>query len=135
MVFTHLPSAIFLSLIPLSPSLPMAITFLLLRSSLASMDIAPKAAFISMVVLPEERTGVMGLVNVVRTASQSAGPWVMGWLGEGKGEGMWRGFVIAGCLKSGYDLGLLGAFWRERVVRDRERKRTDGDGEENDREV
>ncbi|KAH7381028.1 major facilitator superfamily domain-containing protein [Cadophora sp. MPI-SDFR-AT-0126] len=68
MVFTHLPSTTFLMLIPVPPSLAGALVFLILRSSLASMDIAPKAAFLSMVVLPEERTAVMGLISVVRTS-------------------------------------------------------------------
>ncbi|KAL2063116.1 hypothetical protein VTL71DRAFT_6188 [Oculimacula yallundae] len=108
MVFTHLPSAIFLMLIPVPSSLVGALAFLLLRSSLASMDIAPKAAFLSMVVLPGERTAVMGLISVVRTFSQSGGPVITGVLAQsGK---FWVTFLVAGILKAGYDLGLLAGF-------------------------
>ncbi|KAH7323548.1 MFS transporter [Rhexocercosporidium sp. MPI-PUGE-AT-0058] len=108
MVFTHLPSAIFLMLIPVPSSLAGALVFLVLRSSLASMDIAPKAAFLSMVVLPGERTAVMGLISVVRTFSQSGGPVITGVLAQsGK---FWVTFLVAGLLKAGYDLGLLAGF-------------------------
>lgn len=108
MVFTHLPSAMALSLIPVPASLPWAIFFLVLRSSMASMDIAPKAAFLSAVVLPGERTAVMGFVSVVRTFSQSCGPLITGILAQsGK---FWVTFVVAGLLKALYDLGLLAPF-------------------------
>ncbi|KAH6707847.1 MFS transporter [Leptodontidium sp. MPI-SDFR-AT-0119] len=108
MVFTHLPSAIFLMLIPVPSSLVGALIFLVLRSSLASMDIAPKAAFLSMVVLPGEITAVMGLISVVRTFSQSGGPVITGVLAQfGK---FWVTFLAAGLLKAGYDLRLLAGF-------------------------
>ncbi len=108
MVFTHLPSAIALSLIPVPGSLPWAIFFLVLRSSMGSMDIAPKAAFLSAVVLPGERTAVMGFIAVVRTFSQSCGPLITGVLAQaGK---FWVTFVVAGALKAAYDLGLLALF-------------------------
>jgi len=95
-------------LIPVPSSLAGALVFLILRSSLASMDIAPKAAFLSMVVLPGERTAVMGLISVVRTFSQSGGPVITGILAQsGK---FWVTFLVAGLLKAGYDLGLLAGF-------------------------
>lgn len=72
------------------------------------MDIAPKAAFLSMVVLPGEITAVMGLISVVRTFSQSGGPVITGVLAQfGK---FWVTFLAAGLLKAGYDLGLLAGF-------------------------
>ncbi|KAI9872790.1 MAG: hypothetical protein M1830_001189, partial [Pleopsidium flavum] len=47
MVFTHLPSAICLALIPLPSSVGLAMTFLILRSSTQSMDQAPRQAFLA----------------------------------------------------------------------------------------
>jgi MFS family permease len=131
MVFTHLPSAIFLSLIPLSPSLPLSIFFLFGRFSLASMDIAPKAAFISNILEPGERTAAMGFVNVVRTASQSLGPVMTGlssvWWGKGGGVA----FVVAGGLKASYDLGLLAMFGGTRGRKEEKGKRRyDEEGDE-----
>jgi MFS family permease len=109
MVFTHLPSSIALALLPFSPSLSIAIFLLLFRFSLASMDIAPKAAFLSAVILPSERTAVMGFVNMVRTGSQSLGPVIAGSMSQ-MGRG-WVPFVMAGTMKAVYDLGLLGTFY------------------------
>ncbi|RFU24153.1 hypothetical protein B7463_g12187, partial [Scytalidium lignicola] len=108
MVFTHLPSAIALALIPLSPSLSLSVFFLLLRFALGSVDIAPKAAFLSAIFLPEERTAVLGLLNVVRTGSQSMGPVLTGTVSLlGKG---WLPFVMAGGLKVAYDVALFAMF-------------------------
>lgn len=108
MVFTHLPSSIFLALIPLPSQAWLAIIFLALRSSLSKMDQAPRQAFLSAAVLPSERTAVMGVVNVVKTLSQSGGPVVTGWLaGIGK---FWIAFLIAGAMKVTYDLTMLKMF-------------------------
>ncbi|MCJ1469242.1 hypothetical protein MMC07_007875 [Pseudocyphellaria aurata] len=108
MVFTHLPSAFFLTLIPLPNNVVLAMAFLFLRSSMANMDQAPRQAFIAAAVLPSERTAVMGVVNVVKTLSQSGGPVATGALaGAGK---FWIAFLIAGILKMGYDLAMLKMF-------------------------
>ena len=71
MVFTHIPSSIFLALLPVPRDLPLALVLLMLRSSTASMDTAPRAAFLATIILPGERTAVMGIINVVKTAAQS----------------------------------------------------------------
>lgn len=42
------------------------------------MDVAARSAFPAAVVLPNERTAVMGVINVVKTASQSLGPLITG---------------------------------------------------------
>lgn len=125
MVFTHLPSAIALGLLPFAPTLSIAIFLLLFRFSLASMDIAPKAAFLSAVILPSERTAVMGFVNMVRTGSQSLGPVITGSMSQlGKG---WAPFVAAGAMKAVYDLSLLGTFYRYKNREDAQSKLEDED--------
>lgn len=108
MVFTHLPSAIALALIPIPSSLPFAMLFLILRSCTQSMDVAPRSAFLAAVVLPNERTAVMGTINVVKTSSQSLGPLITGVLASNKL--FWLAFVMAGSLKATYDLGMLAVF-------------------------
>ncbi|KAG9232091.1 major facilitator superfamily domain-containing protein [Amylocarpus encephaloides] len=128
MAFTHLPSSIFLAIIPFPSSLAFATFFLIIRSCTQSMDNAPRSAFLAAVVLPNERTAIMGIVNVVKTAAQSMAPLVTGILVE-RGK-FWVMFVLAGSLKVAYDLGLLAMFaghekeehWEERderVQRDR----------------
>ncbi|KAI3401923.1 hypothetical protein diail_6483 [Diaporthe ilicicola] len=108
MVFTHLPSAIFLALLPSPNVVWLTVVLLVARGVLASMDQAPRSAFLSKVVAAEERTAVMGIVNVVKTLSQSGGPTVTGILaGENR---FWIAFVVAGSMKASYDLGLLTFF-------------------------
>lgn len=114
MVFTHLPSAIFLALLPAPRSwFPGTIVLLVARAALNSMDQAPRAAFISAIVKPEERTAVMGLVNVLKILAQSGGPSVTGALAGA--NVFWLAFVLAGSLKASYDLGLLGMFVNVRL--------------------
>ncbi|KAI8943539.1 hypothetical protein NX059_001535 [Plenodomus lindquistii] len=108
MVITHLPASIFLALLPVPSGLALTICLLVGRSVLNSMDQAPRSAFLSIVVLPEERTAVMGVVNILKTLSQSSGPSVTGVLaGHGR---FWVAFVVAGSLKATYDLLLLAYF-------------------------
>jgi MFS family permease len=113
MVATHLPSSIFLALLPAPRGLPPTICLLVARAVLNSMDQAPRSAFLSIVVLPGERTGVMGVVNILKTLSQSGGPSVTGLL-AGRNH-FWVAFVVAGSLKGAYDLLLL-AFFAGRVA-------------------
>jgi|SRR5690242_5900045 len=108
MILPHLPSSVFLALLPIAPSLGSTIPLLLGRSMLSSMDQAPRSAFLSAIVLPGERTAVMGVVNVVKTLSQSSGPSLTGQL-AGKGR-FWVAFVVAGTLKGVYDILLLALF-------------------------
>lgn len=108
MVFTHVPASVALALIPLPNNVSFAIALLIFRSSTNSMDQAPRQAFLAAAVLPSERTAVMGIVNVVKTLSQSLGPVVTGWL-SGKGK-FWIAFVVAGSGKLVYDVLMLGMF-------------------------
>ncbi|KAI9732191.1 MAG: hypothetical protein M1834_004288 [Cirrosporium novae-zelandiae] len=123
MVFTHLPSAIMLALIPAPNVVWLAMIFLVLRSCTSSMDQAPRQAFLAAAVLPNERTAVMGMVNVVKTLSQSIGLAGTGLLaGGGK---FWMAFVIAGSMKAGYDLAMLKMFSKYQT---REQKQQEEEG-------
>lgn len=72
------------------------------------MDQAPRSAFLSLIVLPEERTAVMGVVNILKTLAQSSGPSLTGILAGH--DRFWVAFVVAGSLKAAYDLMLLAFF-------------------------
>lgn len=63
MALTHLPSAVLLGLLPMAPTLEIACLLLILRAALSTMDQGPRTVFLAQVVLPEERTKVMGVVN------------------------------------------------------------------------
>ncbi|MCJ1307641.1 hypothetical protein MMC25_001288 [Agyrium rufum] len=131
MVFTHLPSSIMLALVPAPNVVWLAMTILILRSSTSSMDQAPRQAFLAAAVLPSERTAVMGVVNVVKTLAQSLGPVVTGYAASV--DHFWVVFVLAGVMKSGYDLTMLKMFLgfkgREEGGQDPERRRR---GDEDD---
>ncbi|KAK7452280.1 major facilitator superfamily transporter [Colletotrichum acutatum] len=119
MVFTHLPSAIFLSMIPLpspgSGGTWTAMAFLSLRACTQSMDQAPRQAFLAAAVLPNERTAVLGVVNIVKTWAQAGGLGSAGYLA---GKNLWIVvFTGAGIMKACYDLLMLGLFLG---LRDRE---------------
>jgi MFS family permease len=108
MVFTHLPSAIALALIGIPSSFPLAAFFVILRSCTQSMDVAPRSAFLAAIILPGERTAIMGAINVVKTTAQSLGPLITGVLAD---RGLfWVAFLAAGSLKATYDLGMLAVF-------------------------
>lgn len=123
MVFTHLPSTIALSLIPIPSALPLALAFLILRSCSQSMDVAPRSAFLAAALPKAQRTAIMGLINVVKTCTQSLGPLLTGILAEHQVFG--HSFIIAGVLKAVYDIGILVCF----AGRDPSRRARLGDSE------
>ena len=108
MVFTHLPSSIALTLLGIPNSAPVAMALLIFRASTQSMDTAPRSAFLAAILLPNERTAIMGAINVVRTGAQSLGPIITGVLVEK--NLFWVAFLIAGSMKAVYDLSILGVF-------------------------
>jgi sugar phosphate permease len=108
MVFTHLPSTICLALISVPNNLPLALTFLVLRACSQSMDVAPRGAFLAAALPSDKRTAIMGAVNVVKTTTQSLGPLITGILSRNHMLGV--SFMLAGCLKVVYDLGMLFTF-------------------------
>ncbi|KAJ5235838.1 hypothetical protein N7489_005929 [Penicillium chrysogenum] len=115
MVFTHLPSAICLALISVPSSLPLALTFLILRACTQNMDVAPRSAFLAAALPADKRTAIMGAVNVVKTTAQSMGPLLTGILSSNGHFGV--SFIIAGCLKVTYDLGMLFSFAGKEAAR------------------
>ncbi|KAI1496684.1 major facilitator superfamily domain-containing protein [Biscogniauxia marginata] len=126
MVFTHLPSQIFRALIPIPNDVRLALFFCILNSSTQSMDTGPRSAFLATVILPGERTAVMGTVNVIKTTAQSLGPILTGFLVDH--DLFWVSFVGSGSLKALYDIGLLFFFKNKEKERARaEQKRIHGD--------
>lgn len=121
MVLTHLPSQIFRALIGVPDNVFVALLFCVLNASTASMDTAPRSAFLATIILPEERTAVMGTLNVVKTTASSLGPIITGVLVEH--NLYWASFVLAGSLKALYDVGIL-LFFRHK---ERERERDERD--------
>ncbi|SRR6266849_4351089 len=72
MIFTHLPSSIFLIAVPLAPSPTWAIVLFLLRESLVEMDVPTRQSYVAGVVAPEERTYASGVTNLTRNVAWAA---------------------------------------------------------------
>jgi len=106
MVFTHLPSNILLILIPLMPTLPLAVTVLLLRFSISQMDVPTRQAFVIAAVAPSERTAAAGITGVARTTGAALAPVIAMPLIASLTHS-WVPFIAAGALKIVYDVVLL----------------------------
>jgi MFS family permease len=109
MVFTHLPSNILLILLPLMPTLRLAIGVLLLRFSISQMDVPTRQSYTMAVVRPDERSAAAGITGVARTIGASIPPMFVG-LMFAKPRLINVPFFIAGTLKIAYDLMLYRQF-------------------------
>lgn len=118
MALTHFPSSALLIFLPMPSSFSVTFILLIIRSCTSQMDVAPRQAFLSMVVRSSERTAVMGWVNVVKTCSQIFGPSIAGFLASKQKQ--WICFVVAGSLKVTYDILILITFALKNVDRERE---------------
>jgi MFS family permease len=108
MVWTHIPSNILLMLVPLMPSLPLAIMALLVRSSISQMDVPTRQSYTMAVVDPDERSAAAGATTIVRTAASAVAPVLTGTL---LGASLLNlPFFLAGGLKITYDLLLYRNF-------------------------
>ena len=108
MVWTHIPSNILLILVPLMPTLPLAIGVLLLRFSISQMDVPTRQSYLAAVVEPDERAAAAGVTMTARTLGITLAPMLsgallgLGWLSAP--------FFIGGVLKIVYDLALYRSF-------------------------
>jgi MFS family permease len=78
MVFTHLPSSVFLIAAAFMPSPRWAVALFLLRESLVEMDVPTRQSYVAAVVRPEERTFAAGVTNLVRNGAWAGASAVAG---------------------------------------------------------
>ncbi len=109
MVFTHLPSNVLLILVPLMPTLPLAIAVLLLRFSISQMDVPTRQSYLMGVVPAGERSAAAGIAGVARTTGASIAPWFAGMM-FARPALISVPFFLAGTLKIVYDLLLYRGF-------------------------
>jgi len=108
MVFTHIPSSLFLILAACSPSLPIALGLLLLRAALSQMDVPTRTSYVMAVVTPPERTAAASVTAVPRSLASSLSPALAGAMLATSFSGL--PLVLCGVLKIAYDMGLLFSF-------------------------
>lgn len=109
MVFTHLPSNVLLMLVPLMPTLPLAVLVLLVRYSISQMDVPTRQSYTLAVVEPDERSAASGVTSVARTVGASFAPTLTGALLANPVLASVP-FFLAGALKIIYDLALWQSF-------------------------
>ena len=103
MVFTHLPSNLLLAAVAFAPNLASAIALLLARFLLSQADVPTRQAYVMAVVEPSERTAAAAYTNTARYLTRPVAPLIAGATLRGA---LGAPFLIAGALKSAYDLGL-----------------------------
>jgi MFS family permease len=109
MVYTHIPSSIFLILVPLMPSLPLAIALLLARFSISQMDVPTRQSYTMAVVAPDERSAASGVTTIARSLGAALAPSLSGLLLSISGL-LSVPFFLCGGLKIMYDLILYRNF-------------------------
>jgi predicted MFS family arabinose efflux permease len=107
MVFTHLPSNVLLAAVAFAPNLATAIALLLARFALSQMDVPTRQAYVVAVVDLSERTAAAAYTNAARTVTRPAAPLLAG---ASLRIGLGAPFLIAGALKSIYDVALYTLF-------------------------
>ena len=117
MVITHMPAAIFLAFLPLAKVWYVFLILLLIVSAFGSTDQAPRAAFVAACFKRNERTTVMGTLNLVKTICRAGGPVLANVFWKDKRWG--PPFIIAASVKIAYDLGLLAMFLRTTLPEER----------------
>ncbi len=120
MVATHLPSNILLILVPLMPTLSLAVLVLLVRFSISQMDVPTRQSYIMAVVSPEERSAAAGITGVARTIGAAISPLFVGFM-FARPALINLPFFIAGTLKITYDLLLYREFIAVRPPEERQR--------------
>jgi MFS family permease len=109
MVFTHIPSNMLLMLVPLMPSLPLAVAVLLARFSISQMDVPTRQSYTMAVVTPDERSAASGVTSIARSVGAAISPSLTGIL-LSIPLLLSAPFFLAGGLKIVYDLLLYRSF-------------------------
>jgi MFS family permease len=108
MVFTHIPSSVFLIIAAFSPNLYLTLTLLLVRSALSQMDVPTRTSYVMAVVTPAERTAAASVTAVPRSLASAISPAMAGVLLTTAFSGL--PLVACGVLKIVYDVALLFTF-------------------------
>ena len=80
MVFTHLPSSLFLMAVPFAPSFKWAVLLFLCREALVEMDVPTRQSYVAAMVKPNERTYASGITNLARNVFWAVGSAAAGFL-------------------------------------------------------
>ncbi|MBY3473617.1 MFS transporter [Rhizobium laguerreae] len=119
MVWTHIPSNIMLMLVPLAPSVEIAIALFVGRMLVSQMDVPARQSYMMAIVDPAERVPAAGITNVARAAASAISPVISTAAFASASLGL--PFVVAGAMKIGYDLIIWQTFRNVRPKEEIER--------------
>jgi hypothetical protein len=119
MVFTHLPSNVLLLLVPLMPTLGLAVALLLARHLLSQLDVPTRQSYTMAIVDPSERAAAAGVLSVARNAGAALGPLFAAPALAVPALGL--PFLVGGGLKIVYDLAIWSVFRHVRPPEEAER--------------
>ena len=108
MVFTHVPSNVFLILAAFSPSPEVTLALLLMRSALSQMDVPTRTSYIMAMVTPAERAAAASVTAVPRSLASAVSPTFAGALFASPFSAL--PLLLCGTLKLVYDAALLYSF-------------------------
>lgn len=108
MVFTHLPSSLFLIAVPFAAGPNWAIALFLLREAFVEMDVPTRQSYVAALVKPHERAYASGVTNITRTGAWAAASTLSGLVMQRLAFS--APLVIGGTLKIAYDLLLYRRF-------------------------
>ena len=109
MVFTHMPSSLFLVTVTIAPNFAVAAALFLVREALVEMDVPTRTSYVMAVVHRDERTLASGLTHLVRMGGWAVAPAVAG-LVAGSAESLAAPLWIGAGMKIAYDVLLYAAF-------------------------
>jgi MFS family permease len=107
MVFSHLPSNLFLIAIAFAPNLNTAVALLFARTLLSQMDVPTRQAYVMALVPPSQRVAAAATTNTARYLVRPIGPVLAG---ASQNIALGLPFFIAGSIKAVYDVILYGWF-------------------------
>jgi MFS family permease len=108
MVFTHIPSSIFLIVAAFASDLKVVLGLLLVRAALSQMDVPARTSYVMAVVTPAERAAAASVTTVPRSLASAISPSLAGFLLASPFTGL--PLVVCGTLKIVYDAALLFSF-------------------------
>jgi hypothetical protein len=119
MVFSHIPSNVFLILVVFAPSFAVASTLWIARATLSQMDVPTRQSYTQAVVPAEDRAAAAGYTTAARSTQAFGAPVAGSFLAAG-GPWIAAPFALAGCVKIGYDVAIYARFRRLRPPEERE---------------
>jgi sugar phosphate permease len=113
MVFSHIPSNLFLILVVFALSFSIAAALWIMRATLSQMDVPTRQSYMQGVVPAEDRAAAAGYTTAARSCQAFGAPVTGSFLAAG-GPWLAAPFALAGSVKIVYDVAVYSRFRRLR---------------------